>query len=56
MLLTRIFIEQGDVCVGLVINNGSPDQNTFVLFALATVELVVLATLVRLLFRSTPRP
>lgn len=56
MLVTRIFIELGDVCVGLVINNGSPDQNTFVLIALATVEMVVLATIVRLLLRSTPRP
>ncbi len=38
MLLTRIFIELGDVVVGLVLNSG-PDTNTFTLTALAAVEL-----------------
>ncbi|MBL9062761.1 hypothetical protein [Tabrizicola sp.] len=37
MLLTRIFIELGDVVVGLVLNSG-PDTNTFTLTALAAVE------------------
>ena len=56
MLVTRIFIELSDVIVGLVINNGSPDQNTFILLVLACVELLVLVTLVRLLIRSAARP
>ena len=56
MLVTRIFIELGDVIVGLVINNGSPDQNTFILLVLACVELLVLVTLVRLFIRSAARP
>ena len=38
MLLTRIFIELGDVVVGLILNGG-PDANTFTLTALAAIEL-----------------
>lgn len=39
MLATRVFIELGDVVVGLVINHGSPDTNTVMLTALALVEI-----------------
>ncbi len=46
MLLTRIFIELGDVVVGLVLNGG-PDANTVTLLALAAVELYMLLFLVR---------
>jgi hypothetical protein len=38
MLATRIFIEIGDVFVGLFVNGGTPDTNTFTLLALAAVE------------------
>ncbi len=41
MLATRIFIELGDVLVGLVLNGG-PDANTVTLVALASVELYML--------------
>lgn len=41
MLLTRIFIELGDVGIGLVLN-GAPDANTVTLLALAAVELYML--------------
>jgi hypothetical protein len=45
MLLTRIFIELGDVTVGLVLN-GAPDTNTVTLLALAAVETYMLVYLV----------
>lgn len=51
MLATRVFIELGDVVVGLVVNQGSPDANTFTLIALAVVELYFLTMLVRLVLR-----
>lgn len=50
MLATRIFIELGDVVVGLVLN-GAPDQNTLTLTALALVETYMLAFLIRHLRR-----
>ncbi len=46
MLLTRVFIELGDVTVGLVLN-GAPDANTFTLLTLAAVEVYMLVFLVR---------
>lgn len=45
MLLTRIFIELGDVVVGLVLNAG-PDANTVTLLALAGAELYMTLFLV----------
>ena len=45
MLATRIFIELGDVGVGLVLN-GAPDANTWTLIALAAVETYMLLFLV----------
>jgi hypothetical protein len=45
MLATRVFIELGDVVVGLVLN-GVPDTNTFTLIVLAAVELYMLVFLV----------
>lgn len=45
MLLTRIFIELGDVLVGLFLNGG-PDANTIALSALAAVELYMCLFLV----------
>jgi hypothetical protein len=45
MLLTRIFIELGDVTVGLILN-GAPDTNTWTLLALAAVETYMLVYLV----------
>lgn len=47
MLVTRAFIEIGDVVVGLVVNHGTPDTNTFTLLVLATVELVFVVILLR---------
>ena len=44
MLATRIFIELGDVLVGLVLNGG-PDANTVTLTVLAAVELYMLVFL-----------
>ena len=49
MLATRVFIEFGDVIVGLVINNGAVDANTFTLTALAGIELFFVIKLVRTL-------
>ena len=46
MLATRIFIELGDVAVGLLLN-GAPDANTYTLTALACVEMYMLMFLVR---------
>lgn len=45
MLLTRIFIELGDVAVGLILNGGA-DANTVTLVLLAAVELYMLVFLV----------
>lgn len=53
MLVTRIFIELGDVTVGLVLNGG-PDANTFTLLALAAVEMYILIFLVKTI-RSASR-
>lgn len=47
MLATRVFIELGDVAVGLTINHGVPDANTFILPALAGVEIFFLVLLLR---------
>lgn len=52
MLATRIFTEMGDVVVGLVVNTGSPDANTWLLTGLAVVEAYFLVGLVRLLSRA----
>ena len=46
MLATRIFIELGDVTVGLLLN-GAADANTATLTALAAVELYMLVFLIR---------
>ena len=51
MLATRIFIELGDVVVGLVLNGG-PDMNTLTLTVLAAVELYMLLFLIRHIRRS----
>ena len=53
MLATRVFIELGDVAVGLILNNGAPDANTLTLTALAAIEIYFIIMLVRLL---APRP
>jgi hypothetical protein len=47
MIATRVFIELGDVVVGLVINSGAPDANTFTLLVLAAVEAFFVVLLVR---------
>ncbi len=47
MLATRMFIELGDVVVGLVVNHGAVDTNTFTLVALAAVEFCFIVKLVR---------
>lgn len=41
MLLTRIFIKLGDLCIGLILS-GAPDANTVTLLALAAVETYML--------------
>lgn len=46
MLATRIFIELGDVVVGLVVNGG-PDANTVTLSILAALEIYFLLKLVK---------
>lgn len=50
MLATRIFIELGDVTVGLMLNH-APDSNTYTLLALTAVEGIVLLSLIRVLRR-----
>ncbi len=45
MLATRIFIELGDVVVGLMLNGG-PDANTLTLTTLAAVEAYMLVFLI----------
>lgn len=52
MLATRIFIEIGDVIVGLIIN-GAPDTNTFTLTALAAIEVLFVLLLLRALKRAS---
>ena len=47
MLTTRVFIELGDVVVGLVINHGAMDANTFTLTALAAIEVFFIIQLTR---------
>ena len=46
MLATRIFIELGDVAVGLLLNS-APDANTYTLTALAGIEIYMLMFLIR---------
>lgn len=52
MLATRVFIEMGDVVVGLWLN-GAADANTYTLTMLACSELFVLGVLVRHVRRKT---
>lgn len=47
MLATRIFIELGDVIVGLIVNQGAADANTAILSALAAIEAWFLLVLIR---------
>jgi hypothetical protein len=54
MLVTRIFIEMGDVVVGLVIN-GAADSNTLTLSALAAVEVYFVSLLLRHMMRTSPQ-
>jgi hypothetical protein len=49
MLVTRVFIELGDVVVGLVIHQGAPDTNTITLSVLAAIEMFFIVKLVKLL-------
>lgn len=51
MLATRIFIELGDVIVGLAVNGG-PDANTVSLSVLAALEIYFLVKLVKSVRRS----
>ena len=55
MLATRIFIEVGDVFVGLLINHGVPDTNTFTLLGLAALELYFLVKLLNVISTSNKR-
>jgi hypothetical protein len=52
MLATRIFIELGDVVTGLVVNQGAPDANTFILLLVAAIEAFFLVRLVNLLLKA----
>jgi hypothetical protein len=54
MLATRVFIELGDVIVGLIIN-GAPDANTFTLTAVAAVEVLFVLLLLRTLKNARSR-
>jgi hypothetical protein len=54
MLATRVFIEIGDVIVGLIIN-GAPDTNTFTLTAVAAVEVFFIFLLLRTLKRANSK-
>jgi hypothetical protein len=47
MLVTRVFIELGDIIVGLVIRGGAADANTFALTVLAALEVFFLVKLVK---------
>lgn len=51
MLATRVFIELGDVVVGLAIN-GAPDTNTLTLTALAAAEIYFVMVLLRRLRKA----
>lgn len=53
VLITRIFIELGDVVVGLVINHGTPDTNTVTLLGLAAVEAFFLVKLTQVVLRAS---
>ncbi len=53
MLLTRIFIELGDVVVGLILNGGT-DANSFTLTALAAVEIYMLVHLIGVIRAAGP--
>jgi hypothetical protein len=55
MLATRVFIELGDVIVGLVINNGVPDTNTATLTILAAVEIFFIVLLARHINNTSAR-
>lgn len=52
MLVMRVFVEIGDVIVGLVLNQGTPDTNTFTLLALAAVEIIMIALLMKTLKKA----
>ncbi len=47
MLATRVFIELGDVAVGLVIHGGAADSNTLTLGLLAAIEIFFVILLVK---------
>jgi hypothetical protein len=49
MLVTRVFIELGDVVIGLVVHQGAPDTNTITLSALAAIEMFFIVKLVKFL-------
>ena len=51
MLVTRVITEAGDVILGLVINNGVPDANTYALTALTLVEVWFVVKLVKVVLR-----
>ncbi|MFN0116184.1 MAG: hypothetical protein ACKVPY_16055 [Paracoccaceae bacterium] len=51
MLATRIFIEIGDILVGLILNQAS-DANTYALSVTAGIETVFLIILLRVLIRA----
>ena len=53
VLVTRIFIELGDVVVSLVINHGTPDANTVTLLGLAGVEAFFLVKLTQVIVRAS---
>ena len=52
MLVMRVFVEVGDVIVGLVVNQGTPDANTFTLLALAAIEIVMIVLLLKVLKKA----
>lgn len=52
MLATRIFIELGDVMVGLVVNGG-PDANTVTLTIFAALEIYFLMKLIKVVRDGT---
>jgi hypothetical protein len=53
VLVTRIFIELGDVVVGLVINHGTPDTNTATLLGLAAIEVFFAVKLTQVVLHSS---
>ena len=52
MLVTRVFTETGDVVVGLVVNQGVPDTNTFTLLILAAIEVYMIVLLLNVLRKA----